>query len=249
MYRIEEKTMPRADAIAARPKAFPVITHAKVDADGLSRLLLAYTSRSIEAGKIFHHEAGETFLHEGESATHFFTVAEGTVKLFKMLFDNRRAVIGFLFPGDLCGFSDAVKYNFNAKALTPVRLCSFPRSELKRMYLDYPGLESQLLELVTRELAATQDQMMLLGRMTAPERVASFLLMLARRQSWPGDWIELAMSRADIADYLGLSTETVSRVLTALKASGCVVLAPNKVRIADADALTQLAEGVGSDDD
>ena len=236
--------MPRAAAIAARPRAFPVITHAKVDADGLSRLLLAYTAHTPQ-----NIEAGETFLNESDPATHFFTVAEGTVKLFKLLFDNRRAVVGFLFPSDLFGFSDADKYNYSAEAVTSVSLCRFPRSQLKRMYLDHPGLESQILKLITRELAATQDQMMLLGRMTAHERVASFLLMLARRQSWPGGWIALPMTRADIADYLGLTTETVSRVLSVLKASGCIVLASNQVRIADAGALMELAEGIGSDDD
>jgi len=233
--------MPRAAAIAARRAAFPVIAHAKAKADGLSRLLLAYTSRSIEAGK--------TFLHEGESATHFFTVMEGTVKLFKLLCDGRRAVTGFLFPGDIFGIGSEDKYNYSAETVTPVNLRRFPRRQLDRLYFNSPGLESQLLKLVSRELTAAQDQIMLLGRMTAHERAASFLLALACRQSRDGGWIELAMSRTDIADYLGLTTETVSRVLNVLKGSGCIVLAGNKVRIADAGALTQLAEGTGSDDD
>ncbi len=90
---------------------------------------------------------------------------------------------------------------------------------------------------------------MLLGRMTAHERAASFLLALARRQSRDGDWIELAMTRTDIADYLGLTTETISRVFNVLKGSGCIVVMGNKVRIADAGALTELAEGAGGDDD
>ncbi len=233
--------MPRAAAVAARPAAFPVITHAKVKADGLPLLSLAHTSQDIEAGEIF--------LHEGGPAAHFFTVTEGTVKLFKLLSGGRRAVIGFLFPGDLFGFGDADKYNYGAEAVTPVSLSRYSRRRLGRLYLDFPGLESRLLKLVTRELAAAQDQMMLLGRKTAPERVASFLLTLARRQSRNTGWIELPMTRADIADYLGLTTETVSRVLNVLKASGCIGLAANKARIADAGALTELAEGTGGDDE
>ncbi len=126
--------MPRAAVIAARPAAFPVVTHAKVKTDGLSRLLLAYASRSIEAGR--------TFLHEGELATDFFTVTEGTVKLFKLLSDGRRAITGFLFPGDVCGIGSEDEYNYSAEAVTPVGLRRFPRRQLDRMYFDSPGLES-----------------------------------------------------------------------------------------------------------
>ncbi len=236
--------MPLDAAIAARHVAFPAIAHAKAKAEGLLRFSLAHTSQDIEAGK--------TFLNEGDPATHLFTVSKGMVKLFRLMSDGRRAVTGFLFPGDLFGFSDADKYNYSAEAVTLVSLCRFPRRQLERMYADFPGLESQLLKLVTRELAAAQNQMVLLGRKTAHERVASFLLALSRRQGRSGrnaGWIELPMTRTDIADYLGLTTETVSRVFTVLKASGCIVLAGNKVCIADVDALTGLAEEISGDNE
>lgn len=251
--------MSLAAAIAARPVAFPVIAHANgcnncaarpqgfcaaVKAESLARFSLAHTSQDIKAGK--------TFLNEGDPATHFFTITEGTVKLFKLLSDGRRAVTGFLFPGDLFGFSVEDKYSYSAESVTPVSLCRFPRRQLDRMNADFPGLESQILKLVSRELAAAQDQMVLLGRKTAHERVASFLLALVRRQSRPGrygGWIELSMTRTDIADYLGLTTETVSRVFTVLKGSGCIVLACSKVRIADTEALEELADGIGGDDE
>lgn len=251
--------MPLAASIAAHSVAFPAIAQANackncstrpqglcaaIKAESLSRFSLAHTSQDIEVGK--------TFLNEGDPATHFFTVTEGTVKLFKLLSDGRRAVTGFLFPGDLFGFSDADKYNYSAEAVTPVSLCRFPRRQLDRMYADFPGLESQLLKLVTRELAAAQNQMVLLGRKTAHERAASLLLSLVRRQGRSGrssGWIELPMTRTDIADYLGLTTETVSRVFTVLKGSGCIALAGGKVRVADAEALADLADGIGGDDE
>jgi len=246
--------MPLAVAISARPAgnpvAFSVSAHANacqdcgarshglcaaIKAENLSRFSPAHAPQSVEAGK--------TFLNEGDPATHFFTVTEGAVKLFKLLSDGRCAVTGFLFPGDIFGYSDADTYNYSAEAMTPVRLCRFPRRQLDRLFADFPGLESRLLKLVSRELAAAQDLMVLLGRKTAHERVASFLLGLMGRQGGKGGWLELPMTRADIADYLGLTTETVSRVFTVLKASGCIALAGGKVRVSDADALAELAEG------
>ena len=246
--------MTLAVALSARPAAHPVafasVPHATacqdcgtranglcaaIKAENLARFSPAHAPQSVEAGK--------TFINEGDPATHFFTVTEGSVKLFKLLSDGRRAVTGFLFPGDIFGYSDADAYNYSAEAMTPVRLCRFPRRQLGHLYADFPGLESRLLKLVSRELATAQDLMVLLGRKTAHERLASFLLGLAGRQGVKGGWLELPMTRADIADYLGLTTETVSRVFTVLKASGCVALAGGKVRVSDADALAELAEG------
>jgi CRP/FNR family transcriptional regulator len=228
---------PSAAAGAARPLAFPANARSRGKADGLARFSLAHESQTIDAGK--------TFLHEGDKAAIFFTVAEGTVELFKVLPDGRRAILGFLFRGDIFGFSAGDSYGYSAEAMTPLRLCRFQRQQLQHIYADFPGLESQILKLVSRELAVAQDHMVLLGRKTAHERVASFLLMLLHRIGRRDGWIELAMSRADIADYLGLTTETVSRVFTVLKASGCIVSTCSRVRISDADALAELAGGVG----
>jgi CRP/FNR family transcriptional regulator len=101
--------------------------------------------------------------------------------------------------------------------------------------------------MASHELAAAQDQMMLLGRKSARERVVSFILMLsslARRHGWPGDPVCLAMSRSDIADYLGLTTETVSRTVTLLKKQGLIALLDDKrIRLFNMSALREIAEG------
>lgn len=213
---------------------------AAVKQDSLSRLAGSRAPQSVAAGK--------TFINEGESATHFFTLVEGAAKLFKLMPDGRRAITGFLFPGDLIGLVAGERHACSAEAITPVSLCRFPKRQLDRLFFDFPGMERQTFKLMSQELANAQDHMVLLGRKTAHERVASFLLALSRRAGRAA-WLELTMTRTDIADYLGLTTETVSRVFTVLKGSGCIVLAGNRVKIADGDALAELAEGGAVGDD
>jgi CRP/FNR family transcriptional regulator, anaerobic regulatory protein len=256
----KEKPMPLAVAVngnAVRAAAFPAALHANlcrscsahgcgvcavVKSDRMSHLAHARAPQSVAAGM--------TFLDEGEPATHFYVLAEGSVKLFKLLPDGRRAIIRFLFPGDLFGIDAGERYVYSAEAMTPASLCRFSRRQLDRMFFEFPGMERQFFKLVTQELAGAQDQMVLLGRKTAHERVASFLLGLDCRAERSGTWLDLPMTRTDIADYLGLTTETVSRVFTVLKDSGCIALAGGRVRVEDVDALTELADGgaVGNDD-
>ena len=154
-------------------------------------------------------KAGETFLDEGDAATHFFNIVEGAVKVFKLLPDGRRQVTGFLFAGDLLGLAFNDSYTYSAEAITDVRICRFPRRQLERLLEQFPRMERRALAMASNELAAAQEQMMLLGRKTAHERIASFLLSLARRaeqRGGDGDTIRLPMTRTDIADYLGLTT-------------------------------------------
>lgn len=192
---------------------------------------------------------GTTFVDEGEPALHVFTVTEGVVKLFKLLSDGRRQIVGFLVAGDIFGFSPSEKYTVSAEAVSSVSLCRFPRRQLERAFTEFPGVERQLLDVVTRELAAAQDQMVLLGRKTAHERLASFLLSLSRRQGNEDGSIDLPMTRTDIADYLGLTMETVSRVFTVLKGSGCIAAScAGKVQVLDPAALAELADGASDDD-
>jgi CRP/FNR family transcriptional regulator, anaerobic regulatory protein len=192
--------------------------------------------------------AGATFLNEGDAATHFFNITEGSVKVYKLMPDGRRQVTGFLFVGDLLGLAFNDTYTYSAEALTPVTMCRFPRRHLERMLDEYPKLERRLLAIASNELAAAQEQMMLLGRKTAHERIASFLLMLARREERLGrspDMLRLTMTRTDIADYLGLTTETVSRVFTSLRKRGCIDLeSGSEVSLIGRGALEDLANGL-----
>ena len=129
----------------------------------------------------------------------------------------------------------------------PTKLCRFPRRRLEALLVEIPHLEQRLLAMASHELAAAQDQMVLLGRKSARERVVSFILMLsdsATRHGRPNDPVFLPMSRSEIADYLGLATETVSRTFTLLKKQGLIELLDEKrVRLSRMSALREIAEG------
>jgi len=191
--------------------------------------------------------AGDQLFDEGEKAEHVFNVTEGTLKIFKLLPDGRRQVTGFLFAGDFLGLANQETYAYSAEAVTPVRLCRFQRRQLDGLLGRHPEMERRLLSKASHELAEAQEQMLLLGRKTAKERVASFLLLLSRRARQRGvadDPVPVPMSRTDIADYLGLTTETVSRTVTRLKSEGLIRLLPGgKVGLADRAALNELSTG------
>jgi CRP/FNR family transcriptional regulator len=191
--------------------------------------------------------AGRGFVAEGERRTHVFNVTAGAVKLSKLLPDGRTQIVGFLFMGDFIGFDGQEDAGFTAEALTPVRLCRFPRGRFTELLEKYPALERKLLGLASHEIAAAREQMMLLGRKTARERVASFLLGLSRaaeRIGLPPNTLHLPMSRAEIADYLGLTTETVSRVFTVLRKEGQISLkGTSNVTLVDPAGLKVLAVG------
>jgi CRP/FNR family transcriptional regulator len=193
-------------------------------------------------------EPHKTIFDETEPADHVFNVTEGAIKIYKLLSDGRRQVTGFLFPGDFLGLTHNESYAYSAEALTATKLCRYPRGKLESLLNEIPKLERQLLGMASHELAAAQDQMMLLGRKSARERVVSFLLMLSDalvRHGQPGNPVSLPMSRTDIADYLGLTIETVSRTLTQLKTQGLIELLDEKqVRLAKPAPLREIATGL-----
>lgn len=188
---------------------------------------------------------GATLFEEGAPAEAVFNVTAGTLKVFKLLPDGRRQVTGFLAAGDFLGLANRDVYSYSAEAVTDCRLCRFQRRKLEGLLQRHPEMERRLLGMASNELAEAQEQMLLLGRKTAKERIASFLLILSRRakrRGEPGDPVDVPMSRTDIADFLGLTTETVSRTFTRLKADGTIQLLPaGKVRLAKADILRELA--------
>ncbi|KXV60031.1 transcriptional regulator [Acetobacter tropicalis] len=184
-----------------------------------------------------------TLIEEGSSATAFFNVTAGTVKLFKSLPDGRRQITGFADVGHFLGLTNAGTYSFGAETVDTVQVCRFMRPQLETLLADYPQFERRLLAEVTDELAEAQEQMLLLGRKTARERVASFLLarMIHHPCQTTGEEnrVSLPMTRVDIADYLGLTIETVSRTISALRRDhiitgtdhhGIRVLSPSRLR-------------------
>lgn len=178
-------------------------------------------------------DAGETLFHEDDPADEVFTVTRGMLKLSKLLPDGRRQITGFPVAGDYLGLAFADKYIYSADAVTTVRVCRFPRLAFLALLDRFPAVEKALLGRAATELAAAQKQMLLLGRKTARERVASLLLQLAQQQqARQGAMVELPMSRTDIADYLGLTIETVSRSLSGLRKAGLIDLPdPHRFRL------------------
>ena len=184
---------------------------------------------------------------EGDDADNLFVLISGALKLYKLLPDGRRQIIGFLFSGDLLGLAFNDVYHYTAEALAPSRLCRLPRSRIEALLADLPKLSNRLLNLASNEMAVAQSHMLLLGRKTAKERLASFLLQLAERAGQRGKFeslLRLPMSRGDIGDFLGLTVETVSRTVTKLKADGLIALREgNVVELRDLDGLVEIAEG------
>lgn len=189
--------------------------------------------------------AKRTVFCEGDESTYLFNLVSGAVRLSKVLSDGRRQVTGFLFPGDFLGLSVADHYAYTADTVTPASLCRFERTRLTRLLDRFPKLERRLLDLASNELVQAQDHLMLLGRKTATERLASLLVQLLERighSQGEGGVIDLPMSREDLADYTGLTTETVSRTMTRLRKQG-VIQIPNtrSVLVPKAERLEALA--------
>ena len=168
-------------------------------------------------------EHDETVFIEDDTSTFLFNIASGAVRLSKGLPDGRRQITGFLFPGDFLGLSIANHYAYSAEVLGPTSLCRFNRKQLLPLLDRFPQLEHRLLDLASNELAQAQAHLMLLGRKTATERITSVLLALVDRngKNQPeGVTIELPMTRYDLADFTGLSVETVSRTFSKFRKQG-----------------------------
>ena len=158
--------------------------------------------------------------------------------------------VGFASAEHLLGLATTTSYAFSAEAIDNVGVCRFSRSRLRLLLNDFPVLEHRMVQIASAELAAAQEQMLLLGRKTAHERLASFLMTLASAAlppcSSPRTHLHLPMARSDIADYLGLTIETVSRTFTRLKTERFIELASaSEIRILAPDALQALARGDG----
>jgi CRP/FNR family transcriptional regulator len=189
--------------------------------------------------------AARTVLFEQDAlAGSVFNVTEGVVRLYKSLPDGRRQIVGFALAGDFLGLALMDRYGVAAEAVTNVRACRFARSAFLAYVDSRPHLLRRLHEFAGHELSLAQDQMLLLGRRTAEEKVAAFLLNLQARYGRIGTAsvnVPLPMSRQDIADYLGLTIETVSRTLTKLARDKALLVVPDGVRLLSAGRLEQLA--------
>jgi CRP/FNR family transcriptional regulator len=190
---------------------------------------------------------GQTLFYEGDPANRVFNVATGTLRLSKLLADGRRQVTGFALPGDFLGLSTEGMFTCSAEAVTDAGICRFDAREFSDLCAKFTNLERRLLDKARDDLVAAQEQMLLLGRKAPVEKIASFLLDLSERASaWgmPESPVLLPMSRADIADYLGLTIETVSRSFTKLRSVGAIELPEShRVVLCDIKKIKDLAVG------
>ena len=164
-----------------------------------------------------HLAPNEALFTVGQAATSVHNITAGVARLYKLLSDGRRQVIGFALPGDFLGTMPSDRYSFSADAIVAVSMCRFPVDAFLRFIEHRPNFLLRINKFAARELMLAQEQMLLLGRRTAEEKVAAFLVGWRARLTHIGDdrqIISLPMSRQDIADYLGLTIETVSRTLT-----------------------------------
>lgn len=191
---------------------------------------------------------GEELVGDAERVERYSNVMAGVVKLSKTLPDGRQQIVGLQFAPDFVGRPFRSESAVTAEAATQVDLCSFPRPAVERMMNEQPDFEHRLLQQTLRELDQARDWMVTLGRKTAGEKVASFLLMIARNVGPAADpaptqaAFDLPLSRAEIADFLGLTIETVSRQLTRLRTDGVIRFEGTRhVTVADLDRLAAQA--------
>ncbi len=179
---------------------------------------------------------------ECDTADCWYKVVSGTVRVCKLLADGRRHVAEFCFSGDCFGIDDNGQRLYSAEAVDDVIVMRFRRQATEQLIDENPALARLLRDAMLRDLANAHGRTLLLGRMTAPERVAAFLLeMFERRDRTKA--LDLSMSRNDIADYLGLTIETVCRTLSAFKRDGVIAIPnPHRIELLDRDALEGLVE-------
>ena len=188
--------------------------------------------------------AGETLFSQGEEARTVFNVTAGVVRLYQLRSDGRRQIVGFALPGDFLGLAMRDAFGFSADAIGDVAACSFTRSAYTALVDSKPHLLRRLHEFATHELTLAHEQMMLLGRRTAEEKLVCFLLGMQTRWARlgkPSVTVPLPMTRQDIADFLGLTIETVSRTFTRLAKEKTILIVPGGVRLMNTDKMQSLA--------
>jgi len=177
---------------------------------------------------------------QGDRAEFCYRIVSGCVRTIKLMEDGRRQVGGFLLAGDCLGFGTLDSHDFAAEAVTEIVLRRYRRREVEALADRHAALARHLREMAARDLRDAYDRMLLLGRKTASERIATFLLEVAARQA-SRDKVVLPMCRGDIADHLGLTVETVCRMMTHLQREGTIVIRPGGVELLSLPALRQMA--------
>jgi CRP/FNR family transcriptional regulator, anaerobic regulatory protein len=192
-------------------------------------------------------KSNQPLFAEGDGKTNAYKVESGAVLIYKLLSDGTRQIVSFAFPGDIIGLEAGDEHACDAQTLAVTRIRSVPVSALWRGAASDPVLAKELFQSLSREITDARDHLLTIGRLCATGRIATFLLSLVRRAERKGldtTNIFLPVRRSDIADFLCLSVETVSRSLTELKISHVISLRGwRQIRIQDRAMLERLASG------
>ena len=178
---------------------------------------------------------------QGESGGFWYKVISGTVRISKLRTDGRRHIAEFCISGDGFGLESGAERSFSAEAVEDVTVMRYPRVATERLSEEHPAVARLLRDMTLKNLAAAQGRLMILARMTASERVASFLLEMSERND-DEKHVELPMCRCDIGDYLGITIETVCRVLSDLRRRGVIEVSPHSITLLDHFALEAIGE-------
>ncbi len=195
---------------------------------------------------------GEALYRIGDPLKSLYAIRHGSLKTTGLMEDGRAQVAGFYLPGELLGI-DAIntdRHPCSAEALETSEVCEIPYSDLEQLAQSVPGLQHQLFRVMSREIVRDEEMLMMLGRMTAEERLASCLLSFSRRLQRlgsSGTEIKLTMSRQDLGDYLGLALETVSRVFSRFDEEGIINVQGRHVHLRDLERLRAAAGSCASD--
>ncbi len=212
---------------------------AALDIDGLDEI--AYETRRTSV------KPRESLYREGDPALSIIMIMTGTAKLSRLMPDGRQQVLGFRFAGDILGFTQDKTHSADADMLTDGQICRMTRPQLDAMLTRFPATQRRLIDMCSKELALTQDQLVTVGRRHAEQRVAAFLLSLseaARCRKLSPKALDMPMTRAEIGDLLGLALETVSRAFSALRKRGLVQeTGGHRIELPDLEALALLADG------
>ncbi len=192
-----------------------------------------------------HYKAGQTIVWSGDDMAFVGSVVAGIATLSQTMEDGRRQMVGLLLPSDFLGRPGRSRAPYDVTATTDLTLCCFKRKPFEGLMVSTPHVAQRLLEMTLDELDAAREWMLLLGRKTAREKIASLIAIIARRDAALNHHnpaaaftFDLPMTREAMADYLGLTLETVSRQVSALKRAGVIELVGKRtVTIPDFSAL------------
>lgn len=239
----------------------PTFTPASIDCNDCPikhRAVCAYCEKSemmlLEAMKSYKTYApGDPIIFAGDRMTFVGSVVTGVARLSQTMEDGRKQMVGLLLPSDFVGRPGRAYSAFDVEATTEVILCRFERKPFEKLLKDIPHLRERMLEMALDELDAAREWMLLLGRKTAREKIASLLAIIARRQNITTQVskndvsFDLNLTREAMSEYLGLTLETVSRQINALRKDGVIML--EKKRHVSVKDFARLLEETGDDAD